>query len=74
MDLVKTPEALAAQNWSVRLCNAREFLEVVGTEEEICEIMGERSQDFKRALEGSQAFTVTEAGREEADEEMEGIE
>ena len=74
MDLVKTPEALAALSWSVRLGNTRELLEAVGTEEEVCEIMGERCQDLKKALEGSQAFTVTEAGREEADKEMEGIE
>lgn len=75
VDLTKTREGLGAQYWSFRLANTRKLLEKIGTEEEICEIMGERWEDVKKALEGSQAFVVTEAGREKgADEEMDGIE
>lgn len=73
VDLVKKHEAMAAQHWSVRLADAREFLKSIGTDEEISQIMGERYQDVGQALEGSRAFVITETERE-ADEAMVGIE
>ena len=63
MKLFKTHEAIAAQQWGVRLADTRELLKTIGTEE-ISQIMGERYQDFVKALEGSQAFVVTETQRE----------
>lgn len=75
MDLVKKREAMAAQHWSVRLADARALLKSIGTDEEISQIMGERYRDVEKALEGSQAFVVTETGKEEGDvEAMVGIE
>lgn len=59
---------MAAQQWSVRLDDTRELLRTIGTEEEISQIMGERYHDLVKALEGSQAFVVTETQREEARE------
>ena len=59
---------MAAQQWSVRLDDTRELLRTIGTEEEISRIMGERYRDLVKALEGSQAFVVTETQREEARE------
>ena len=69
MDLTKTAEGLGARYWSVRLADTRKMLEKIGTEEEVCEIMGDRWEDLKKALEGSQAFVVTETGREKGGEE-----
>ena len=66
INLIKSREAMAAQQWSVRLANTRELLRTIGTEEEISQIMGERYRDFVKALEGSRAFAVTETQREEA--------
>ena len=68
INLSKSREAMAAQRWSVRLDNTLELLRTIGTEEEMSQIMGERYQDFVKALEGSQAFVVTETQREEATE------
>ena len=72
--LEKRAKATAAQSWSIRLAETQEFLRTIGTDEEISQIMGERYQDVVKALEGSQAFAVTETQREEADEAMVGIE
>ena len=74
MDLTKTHQALAAQNWSTRVGDAREVLKSIGTDEEISQIMGERYGDVEKALEGSKAFVITEIEREEADEAMVGVE
>ena len=64
MKLTKTHETIAAQQWSVRLADTRELLKTIGMEEEISQIMGERYQDLVKALEGSQAFVITETQRE----------
>ena len=74
MDLSKRSEAATAQSWSIRLAKTQEFLRIIGTDEEISQIMGERYQDVVKALEGSQAFVFTETQREGADEAMVGVE
>lgn len=72
IDLIKRDDAVAAQNWSIRLADAQKLLRTIGTDEEISQIMGERYQDVMKALEGSQAFVIAETRREEVDEEMVG--
>lgn len=69
MDLTKKHEAIAGQDWSVRLSDTQKVLESIGTEEEISRIMGERYRDVGKALEGSQAFVIIKA----EDEPMDGI-
>lgn len=60
MDLTKTHETMAAQDWNIRLAEAQKMLRSIGTDEEISQIMGERYRDVVEALAGSQAFVVTE--------------
>jgi len=74
MDFAKHHEAMAAQHRRIRLAEAQKVLRNIGTDEEISQIMGERYTDVVEALEGSQAFAVTEIQGEEADEAMVGIE
>lgn len=72
--LAKKDEAMAAQHWSVRLADAREFLKGIGAEEEMSGIMGERYSDVEKALEGSRAFVISGTQREGAEDTMVGIE
>jgi hypothetical protein len=74
VELTKKDEAMAAQHWSVRLADAREFLKCIGTDKEISEIMGDRYSDVEKALEGPRAFVISGTQREEAEDTMVGIE
>lgn len=61
--LTKEHAAMAAQHWSIRCADAQKLLGTIGAAEEISRIMGERYPDVVKALEGSQAFVVTETQR-----------
>lgn len=75
VEFIKNHEAEAAQDWSVRLADARKMLKDIGTDEEISQIMGERHSDVEKALEGSQAFVTSETGKGfEKEDAMTGIE
>lgn len=56
--VTKNPEIMAAAKWLAKRKDAQAFLNKVGDEATIARIMGEKSDDVVKALEGSQKFVA----------------
>ena len=58
LQLTKTRETLAAGGWDARVQKAYGFLAVVGTQDELVRIMGERYPDVQAALAGTRPYEM----------------
>ncbi|KAF8629388.1 hypothetical protein AX17_005684 [Amanita inopinata Kibby_2008] len=61
--VTKVAKVLAAARWEGQLADAKKFLNMVGTDEQIEKFMGDRYEDLMKALEGNESFVLDEEGR-----------
>jgi len=59
LKVTKIHGAFIMERWDGRVANARAFLALVGTPDELARIMGERYQDIQAALAGTKPYKIS---------------
>ena len=59
LKVTKIHGAFITERWDGRVANARAFLALVGTPDELARIMGERYQDVQAALAGTKPYKIS---------------